>query len=201
MIRKRVAKPAAPAAKTAAPSCGTALVADPCPLRRLALGHPGGGEAMPGPERLVGLGFRYWMLGRRTGDIGCWERAWSLYSGMFGPFRARLAVGALSDWVVALGSATAREIELGEMRCGAFCRDECLAISMIAACQHNACPALRACAFALIESGHITAGRIDGVTAPAQTFADTMASLDQVLSPSSIFDKPLEMRPVNRLPS
>ncbi len=32
--------------------------------------------AIAEPERLVGLGFRYWLNGFRTGDIGCWEKAW-----------------------------------------------------------------------------------------------------------------------------
>jgi hypothetical protein len=27
------------------------------------------------PERLVGLGFRYWLTGFRSGDISCWEKA------------------------------------------------------------------------------------------------------------------------------
>ena len=40
--------------------------------------------SVEGPERIVGLGFRYWMLGRTTGDITAWERAWDLYSGTFG---------------------------------------------------------------------------------------------------------------------
>ncbi len=52
---------------------------------------------------------------------------------------------------------------------------------MIAACQHNTCPAMRACAFALIESS-----LIDEVVHHAETFALTMRGLDQVLSPGLI---------------
>jgi hypothetical protein len=33
-----------------------------------------------------------------------------------------------------------REIEVFPMGCKGFCRDECIAISMVAACQHDACP-------------------------------------------------------------
>ena len=37
-----------------------------------------------GPERLVGLGFRYWLAGYRTGDISSWEKAWDTYSSAMG---------------------------------------------------------------------------------------------------------------------
>lgn len=148
------------------------------------------------PERLVGLGFRYWMLGRTTGDIACWERAWSLYSGVFGAIGAKAAVGTLSRWVAAVSSSARREIEVFPQACGGFCRDECVAISMIAACQHQTCPALRACAFALVESA-----MIDDVVERAQSFADTMASLDHVLSPGSIIAAAATMPAANRLPS
>lgn len=170
--------------------CGTTAAGLVCPLRLAAGG-------LPGPERLVGFGFRHWVRGRQDGDIGAWEQAWSLYSGMFGPARARIAVGALSDWVVALGRATGRTITVGETACSAFCRDECLAISMIAASQHRTCPAMRACTFALIERGQIETSRIDDVAAPAQAFADTLAGLDQVLSKSSILLATEAMAPAN----
>jgi hypothetical protein len=52
---------------------------------------------------------------------------------------------------------------------------------MIAACQHNTCPAMRACAFALIESS-----LIDEVVHHAESFAVTMRGLDRVLSPGLI---------------
>jgi len=161
-------------------------------LRGNPLTDPGG----LGPERLVGLGFRYWVLGRTTGDIGCWERAWSLYAGMFGVTRATIAVDALSGWVGALGKCSARSIRVAPADCRGFCRDECIAISMIAACQHQTCPAMRACAFALMESC-----AIDAVTARAQTFADTMSGLEQVLSPASIVTALPSITPANRLPS
>lgn len=180
-------------------SCGTNAAAETCPLRLATAELPQ--LQLAGPERLVGLGFRFWMHGQRSGDIRSWEKAWSLYCGMFGPMRAKVAVGALSSWVGALGSASQREIEIGAGHCSTFCRDECLAISMIAACQHRTCPAMRACAFALIESGHIEARRIDVVATPAQSFADTLSSLDQVLSQSSIVTTPGNFATVNQLPN
>ena len=43
---------------------------------------PGPGFAMP--ERLVGLGFRHWLQGYRTGDIASWEKVWCSYSSAMG---------------------------------------------------------------------------------------------------------------------
>ena len=151
---------------------------------------------LPEPERLVGLGFRYWMLGGITGEAACRERARSLYTGVFGSIGAGVAVGALSGWVGAVSASACREIEVFPQDCGGFCRDECVAISMIAACQHNTCPAMRACAFALIDSA-----AIDTVIGQAQGFADAMASLDHVLSPGSIIAAGAMLPAANRLPS
>ena len=45
-------------------------------------GRPSRDSAIPAaavlsaPERLVGIGFRCWMAGFQTSDIGCWETAW-----------------------------------------------------------------------------------------------------------------------------
>ena len=133
------------------------------------------------PERIVGLGFRYWMLGRTTGDLRSWERAWDLYSGAFGVAGGRQALTHLSTWTSIMARNSCRRIEVNGATSNNFCRDECVAISMIAACQHQTCPAMRACAFALIETSEI-----DGVVAHAQDFATTLAGLDHVLSPGSI---------------
>jgi len=129
-----------------------------------------------GPERLVGLGFRYWLKGFRTGDISCWERAWSAYSNVLGATAAKSAVTDLSCWVRAINRHARRDLETAAVDCERFCRDECIAIEMIAACQHNACPAMRACAFALLGCS-----LIDEVVEGAETFAATMRGADQVL--------------------
>lgn len=128
------------------------------------------------PAQLIGLGFRYWMLGRRQADLECWTEAWDLYSGTLGVAAGQIAVGHLAAWVRAIDQSAVRPIKLAPPRCPLFCRDECIAISMIAACQHNTCPAMRACAFALIECS-----AIDGVVAHAQGLADAFAGVDQVL--------------------
>lgn len=140
-----------------------------------------------GPERLVALGFRFWMRGRLEANVSHWERAWNLYAGTLGVEGARCAVTSLSRWVGAVGSAGVRSIEVFPEDCRSYCRDECIAVSIIAACQNNSsCPALRACAFALLETSSL-----DGMVSEAQTFADTMTRFDQVLSPGSIVAAPM----------
>lgn len=132
-----------------------------------------------GAERLVGLGFRYWLTGFRTGDISCWERAWSAYSNSLGTSGAKGAITDLSCWVRAISRHARRDLETAAVDCDSFCRDECVAIAMIAACQHNACPAMRACAFSLLGCA-----MIDEVVQGAEAFAATMRGAEQVLRPS-----------------
>lgn len=132
-------------------------------------------------ERLVGLGFRLWLNGFRTGDISCWERAWQAYAACLGPGCAKGAVTDLACWVKAISRHARRDLETRTIDCDSFCRDECVAIAMIAACQHNACPAMRACAFSLLGCS-----MIDEVVEGAENFAATMRQADQVLRPSFV---------------
>jgi len=136
------------------------------------------GEHRDEPTRLVGLGFRFWLTGFRTGDITCWERAWRAYSDVMGA-AAKGAVSDLSLWVGTISRHSQRDLRIAAVDCDRFCRDECLAIDMIAACQHNACPAMRACAFALLGCS-----MIEAVVEGAESFAATMREADQVLPPS-----------------
>ena len=73
-------------------------------------------------------------------------------------------------------------IEVSPSGCRRFCRDECLAISMVAACQHSSCPAFRACAVALLGSNEIEEA-IDC----ADGFARRLKEANQMLSPGSVF--------------
>ena len=138
------------------------------------------GRDFPGPERLVGFGFRLWLNGFRTGDISNWERAWSAYAGTIGAAAAKTAVGQLSCWVRAIDCNAQRELKTASNDCAQFCQDECVAIAMIAACQHNACPAMRACAFALLGCS-----MIEEVVEGADNFAHAMRDARQILSPAS----------------
>jgi len=134
-------------------------------------------------ERLVGLGFRSWLAGYQTGDIACWEQAWAIYSNALGPRQARPVLTDLACWVRAIRNASCRSIEVYPAQCAGFCRDECMAIAMVAASQHRACPALRACAWALLESSSI-----DEVVEGAECLGDTLRTCDKILSPASICD-------------
>ena len=143
-----------------------------------------------GPERLVGFGFRLWLNGFRTGDISSWEKAWSAYAGTIGANAARMAVGQLSCWVRAVDCYAQRELKTAPNDCAHFCQDECVAIAMIAACQHHACPAMRACAFALLGCS-----MIDEVVEVAEDFAKAMRDARQVLSPASAHTASLLLMP------
>jgi hypothetical protein len=139
---------------------------------------------MPEAERIVALGFRYWTIGLCTGDLGAWERAWTLYSGLFGAVAARHSVGCLSRWVGRIGVTACRDLEVFPESCRSFCRDECIAVSLIAACQHHTMPAARASAFALVESPSV-----DEVVVEASAFAQSLAMLEHWLAPESILLK------------
>ena len=69
---------------------------------------------------------------------------------------AKPAVLGLSQFVRAV-MATAERAASRPIppQCRGFCRDECLAISIIAACQHDSRQALCACAVALLGSNDI----------------------------------------------
>jgi hypothetical protein len=164
---------------------------------RLSAAHPvpAASADVTGPQRLVGLGFRYWLTGIRMGDISCWERAWCAYSGALGADAAKCAVTDLSCWVRAISHHAQRPLETSPVDCARFCRDECTAIAMIAACQHNACPAMRACAFSLLGCS-----LIDEVVHGAESFAATMRVVDQVLPPSFVHGSALlTMEPASSL--
>lgn len=133
------------------------------------------------PERLVGLGFRGWVAGYEYQDVSCWETVWTTYARNLGPAVAKQAVTELSCWVRALRQISCRKIEVFPMACAGFCRDECIAISVIAAAQHDRCPALRACAYALTESADI-----DGMLCEATQFAQVLKRAQLELSPGVV---------------
>lgn len=146
-------------------------------------------------ERLVGVGFRSWMTGFDTGDIDCWETAFSEFADSVGVDNARQLVPCLSNWVRAVRGTAQRGIETSPRGCLTFCRDECLAIAMVAACQHDACPALKACAFTLIGCSNVTPA-LDA----AECFAAGLRRANQILSPGSICNAAAFMGRSNTLP-
>lgn len=132
-------------------------------------------------EALVGIGFRCWWNGYETGEIACWEQAWAHYNNALGTATAKRALTDLSCWVRDVRSATRRLITVRPLGCSGFCRDECLAVAMVAAAQHAACPVLRICAEMLLGTRDV-----DGVLRSAGGFAETLTSIEKVLSPDAI---------------
>ena len=133
------------------------------------------------PERLVGIGFRGWLAGYEYQDIAAWEEVWNTYAMALGAKPAKRAVSELSSWVRKVRECSCRRIETFPPGCAGFCRDECIAISVIAACQHDNCPALRACAFALLDSPNV-----DPMLNEATAFAHLLLEENLRLSPSLI---------------
>ncbi|MCT8268044.1 MULTISPECIES: hypothetical protein [Afifella] len=89
------------------------------------------------PEALVVNGFRLWVAGYQTGDIEHWSEAWNLFSEKFGHGPARHSVTQLAHWVRSVFLWRTDPIQCFSSGCPHICRDECLAVAMIAACQHR----------------------------------------------------------------
>ncbi len=87
----------------------------------------------------------------------------------------------LAAFVRAVKGSAERDIEFYPAACRGFCRDECLAISIIAASQHDARAELCACAAALTGCDDIG----DTIHC-AQAFAFELKDVKQMLSASSI---------------
>jgi len=139
------------------------------------------GTTFSGPEQLVGVGFRCWVAGYKSGDICCWEVVWNAYARALGPRMAKEALGELAAWVRLIRETARREIQVSPQECPGFCRDECLAIGMVAASQHGVCPAMHACAVALLDSPHV-----EDVVEQARGFGIVMRLADQVLPPATL---------------
>lgn len=132
-------------------------------------------------ERLVGLGFRRGYAALEAGDAIPWQFCWQDMANVTGPEQATTLLADLSCWVRAVRRSAGRRIETYPSTCPGFCRDECLAISMIAAGQHASCPALRACAFALLGSN-----ALDEPMRTAQSFASALSGCGLKLSDQSV---------------
>jgi hypothetical protein len=137
-------------------------------------------DTQPRAEWLVGVGFRCWIAGYETGDISCWEHVWSEYAAAVGAAKAKPLVTELACWVREVRAASSRPITVYPGGCIRFCNDECTAISMIAACQH-ACPAARACAFALLGNDHV-----DVALNAATDFAEALRNCGELLGDPTI---------------
>lgn len=149
--------------------------------------RPGATQLIPhklnAAERMVGIGFRCWVAGCDTRDVDCWQTGWNYLEQQLGTSRAKPVAAELTSWVRIICANTCRKLEYYPMGCAGFCRDECTAISLIAACQHNACPALKACAFVLIGADHL-----EPVIEASESFADVLLAMDVNLNENSIIE-------------
>ncbi len=132
-------------------------------------------------EQLVGFGVRCWIAGCRSKDFTQWQKCWACYSQFFTPAQTRIAVRELACWTRVLESESARPIVINSLDQQEFSRDERMAISIIAACQHQACPALKACTEALIGEGDVEAA-----IQAAKGFAYFLDEVGMTLSPAGM---------------
>jgi hypothetical protein len=89
------------------------------------------------PERLLLEGFRHWMAGYASGDLGHWEEAWNLYAGTLGPRDARLVVDRLARFVRIVRDWAICPIACFPGGCRHICRQECFALAMVASSQNK----------------------------------------------------------------
>ena len=124
-------------------------------------------------EQLVGFGFRCWLAGYQNGDITCWGAGWNRFAKQLGNAKAKPVVDDLAYWVQTICKCANRKMDCAPLDCVGFYQDECTAISLIAASQHNTCPALQACASTLLG-----ADDIDEVLESSESFAYTLEQAD-----------------------
>lgn len=140
---------------------------------------------MPAHTRLahrVGRSFRYGMTAHRTGDRSAWSFAWQEWAIASEDAEAvdRL-VARLADYVGDIGRTAARPIDILPHGCPGLCRDECLAVSIVAASQQGACPALKACAYALLETSNLAP-----CLSSAMAFGCALRDAGHILEPDHI---------------
>lgn len=130
---------------------------------------------------MVGRSFRSGVLARRGGSAAGWSYAWQELATVAGHGAADGLVAALGLFVETVDAAAARRIEVLPRGCPGLCRDECLAVSIVAASQLGACPALKACVFALLDSGNV-----DPCIRSAGLFGHALREAGQVLPPDAV---------------
>lgn len=131
--------------------------------------------------QLVGRSFRSGMHARQSGDGAAWSFAWQEFARVTHPEGADLLVDCLATFVEKVEISAARPIQVLPKGCPGLCRDECLAVSIVAASQLGACPALKACAFALLENSEV-----EPCIRSAEAFSAELRQAGQVLSPDLV---------------
>ena len=130
------------------------------------------------PEKLVLEGYRRWLAGYETGSVTPWEMGWALYTQHLGGAGGRRALGELSHFIRTLRHCAACPLASFPFGAHHVCRDECLALGLIAALQHDDADAASTCLSAM----SCPARRLD-IREAAASFADALAGLRHYLLP------------------
>lgn len=128
-------------------------------------------------DRLVVEGIRRWMAGYSTGDIGCWELAWSLYERELGSARARRPITELSCYARAVHTHGARRFCLFPYDCPKTCQDECLLVALVSAAQSGKGEQASALCSAIVQGEGC-----EETLFAATEFADALSACDLKLS-------------------
>lgn len=130
------------------------------------------------PERLVLEGFRRWITGYASGDLRHWEEAWNLHAASLGPRDARLVVDRLARFVRTVRDWSVCPIACFPGGCRHLCRQECFALTMVAAAQNHDLDCLAAAMRHLLDpDGH------EEAMLPALAYAEAMKEHDLLLMP------------------
>ena len=130
------------------------------------------------PERLVLEGYRRWLAGFESGSVLPWEMTHTLYEELLGAVEARRVVAELSHFMRTLRRCAACPLKSFPFNAHHVCRDECLALGLIAALQHDDPDAARICVGALA-----CAALSAKVAEAACCYADALAGARHYLLP------------------
>jgi hypothetical protein len=130
------------------------------------------------PERLVLEGYRRWLAGFESGSVLPWEMTQTLYEELLGAAEGRRVVAELSHFVRTLRRCAACPLNSFPFNAHHVCRDECLALGLIAALQHSDRDAAATCLSAMACPALLAS-----VAEAAASFADALAAARHYLLP------------------
>jgi hypothetical protein len=124
------------------------------------------------PERLAINGYRLAMAGYELGDPSCWDEFWNDLVAEGGLSCACDVSGALQYYVRSLRSYCQRRLQFFPRACLRACADECVILSLLAACQNKDRVTRDYCLRVLLSSDN--AGMQDAIAEPARLVATRM---------------------------
>jgi hypothetical protein len=153
------------------------------------------------PEWLVGLGFRCSLSClRATANAPAGEACAVLSDALAKAGLPEAILDTFLSWGLAVECDAAKPVTVLPVASAGFCLDECLAVSLVAASQHPRCPALSACALALLGSSDgartlAASAEVASVLAAAGRWLDP----DRLVQPSEGGPSLLVIAPSSRL--